>query len=178
MQPDLTGKGVGSDLPGVRSRLISAAHVGALSLALTLAFVSGANADNDDDAPSITGASNGGIASATTGGNISIGTIVTGENTGNSIQTGDISGPANLDGGEIDYPTNVNVSQDLSSPIATADGGDGGVASGPSSEPPEYNVNINNRDRNNNRSTATGVGEGGEGGTGGTGGSVTVTTNP
>lgn len=178
MQPDLTGEGVFCPMPGVRSRLVTAAHAGALTLALTLVFVSGANADSKDDRPIITGASNGGIASATTGGNISIGTIVTGENTGNSIQTGDISGPADLNGGEIDYPTNVNVSQDLSSPIATADGGDGGVAAAPSTEPPEYNVNINNRDKNNNRSTATGIGEGGEGGSGGTGGSVTVTTNP
>jgi hypothetical protein len=157
--------------------LVRAAHVGTLTLALALAFVSGANADTDDDTPNITGASNGGVASATTGGNISIGTIVTGENTGNSISTGNISGPADLNGGEIDYPTNVNVSQDLSSPIATADGGDGGVAS-PPFDGSDVTVDINNRDRNNNRSSATGIGEGGAGGSGGTGGDVTVTTTP
>ncbi len=178
MQPDVSGKGgVGCGLPGVRSMLVCAAQIGALTLALTLAFVSGASADSDDETPNITGASNGGIASATTGGNISIGTIVTGENTGNSIATGDISGPANLSGGEIDYPTNVNVSQDLSSPIATADGGAGGVAA-PPVDGADVDVRINNRDKNNNRSSAVGTGEGGAGGAGGTGGDVTLTTTP
>lgn len=162
---------------GVRAKLACAAQAGVLTLALTLALTTGARAEDNDDTPNITGASNGGVASATTGGNISIGTIVTGENTGNSIQTGNISGPAELNGGEIDYPTNVNVSQDLSSPIATADGGDGGVAS-PPFDGSDVTVDINNRDRNNNRSSAVGTGEGGAGGAGGTGGDVTVTTTP
>jgi hypothetical protein len=79
--------------------------------------------------PQQVGASNGGVASATTGGDVEIGQIITGENTGNSIATGDISGPAEISGGEIDYPTDVTVSLMLGPPIATADGGDEGTAS-------------------------------------------------
>ncbi|MFN8590274.1 MAG: hypothetical protein U0031_02350 [Thermomicrobiales bacterium] len=128
--------------------------------------------------PVNTGASNGGIATATSGGNVNIGEIVTGENTGNSIQTGDISGPAEINGGEIDYPTDVNVTLDVGPPIATADGGDGGQATPASPEPPDLNVRINNSDKNNNKSNATGIGEGGEGGAGGDGGSAVIGTTP
>jgi hypothetical protein len=73
-------------------------------------------------------ASNGGIASATSGGDVDIGEIVTGENTGNSIITGDIGGPAELDGGEIAYPTEINVTQIVEPSSATADGGEQGEA--------------------------------------------------
>ncbi|MCA9880893.1 MAG: hypothetical protein KC442_24010, partial [Thermomicrobiales bacterium] len=144
---------------------------------LGLAFgvaASGALADSRKDGTQNTGASNGGVATATTDGDITIGEIVTGENTGNSISTGNIAGSAELHGGEIDYPTNVNITQNIEAPIAVASGGDYGVASGPGLEPPELNVNIDNRDKNNNKSTATGIGEGGAGGTGGSGGDATV----
>jgi len=86
--------------------------------------------DSDLEAPEpqAAEASNGGVASATTDGDVDIGQIVTGENTGNSIVTGDITGPAEIDGGEIDYPTDVTITQILGPPVATADGGDEGTA--------------------------------------------------
>ncbi|MCC7025077.1 MAG: hypothetical protein IT338_19755 [Thermomicrobiales bacterium] len=61
------------------------------------------------------------------------------------------------------------MTQNLGPLIATADGGDGGQAPGPSQEPPELNINIDNTDRNRNdsRRDATGVGQGGEGSAGG-----------
>jgi hypothetical protein len=135
-------------------------------------------ADPGSSGPINTGASNGGIASASSGGNVSIGEIVTGENTGNSIVTGDIYGAADIGGGDIDYPTDVNVTLEVGPPIASADGGDGGQATAPSPEGPQYDVNINNRDRTNNRSDATAVGEGGEGGEGGAGGDVIIGGEP
>ena len=104
-----------------------------VAVALTLAGLSALNpaigAESATPEMQQAGASNGGVASATTGGNIDIGQIITGENTGNSIATGDISGPAAINGGEIDYPTDVTISQILGPPIATADGGDDGTAS-------------------------------------------------
>jgi hypothetical protein len=121
-----------------------------------------------------TGASNGGTASASSGGNVNIGQIVTGENTGNSIATGDVAGESNISGGDINYPTDVNVSLNVGPPIASADGGDYGSATAPSPKPPEYTVNIDNKSKNNNKSSATGIGEGGAGGAGGDGGSVIV----
>lgn len=157
-----------------RTRLLA----GCLSLGLALGAVAllapGVSAESRGVGTQNTGASNGGVASASTDGDIDIGEITTGENTGNSIMTGDIAGSAELNGGEIDYPTNVNISQNLEAPIALAGGGDNGVASGPGLEPPELNVNIDNRDKNNNKSDATGIGEGGAGGAGGTGGDVTI----
>ncbi len=63
--------------------------------------------------------------------------------------------------------------------IADASGGnEGDAATSPADQPPNFNVNINNRDTNNNRSDATGIGEGGEGGAGGAGGDVTINGLP
>jgi hypothetical protein len=73
-------------------------------------------------------ASNGGVASATTGGSVEIGQIVTGENTGNSIATGDIVGPAELHGGETTSPVEITVTQEIGPPTVDASGGDGGTA--------------------------------------------------
>ena len=157
---------------GVTARLLAAA---ALALTVCGAAIGGAGAQ-DSSGPITTGASNGGIASASSGGEIHIGTIVTGENTGNSISTGDIAGAAELHGGEIDYPTTVNVYQNDAPIISTADGGDYGTASPPEGDGPEVDIDINNEDRNrnDNRSDATGIGEGGEGGEGGDGGDVVI----
>jgi hypothetical protein len=156
--------------------LIRFGFAAAIAIGCGSALSGAAVAESKDAVPTITGASNGGIASASTGGNVSIGQIITGENTGNSIVTGDITGNAELSGGDIDYPTDVVVSQELGPPIATADGGDYGEAKAPSTKPPEYNVNIDNTDknRNDNRSDATGIGEGGSGGQGGSGGTVII----
>lgn len=149
------------------------AVVGIAVLAFGSASLAQVSAD-EPDGPMNTGASNGGIATASSGGEITIGQIITGENSGNSIVTGNITGAAELHGGEIDYPTDVNVSQDSTGPIALANGGEGGTATGPESEPPVYNVDI----KNNNRSNAKGIGEGGAGGTGGSGGDVVVNPAP
>ena len=99
----------------------ASAHIPTLGAELTAT-------DMQASEPQAAEASNGGVASATTGGEVNIGRIITGENTGNSIITGDISGPAEIDGGEIDYPTDVTVSLILGPPVATADGGDDGTA--------------------------------------------------
>jgi hypothetical protein len=166
------GVRVDGALRGASLRFLTAA---ATALTVCGAVVGGASAD-DPSGPITTGASNGGIASASSGGEIHIGTIVTGENTGNSISTGNIAGSAELHGGEIDYPTNVNVYQNDAPLIATADGGDYGNASPPEGDGPEVDIDINNEDRNrnDNRSDATGIGEGGEGGEGGDGGDVII----
>jgi hypothetical protein len=168
------GVALGSGVPsGALARFTAAT---ALALALASAAVATVSADQPQDGPINTGASNGGIASASSGGNVSIGEIVTGENTGNSIVTGNITGSADIAGGDIDYPTDVNVTLNIGPPIASAEGGDYGTATGPSPDPPVYNVNIDNTDknRNDNRSKATGIGEGGEGGQGGSGGDVII----
>lgn len=99
----------------------ASAHVPTLGAELTAT-------DLQASEPQAAEASNGGVATATTSGDVDIGQIITGENTGNSIVTGDISGPAEIDGGEIDYPTDVTVSLILGPPVATADGGDEGTA--------------------------------------------------
>ena len=161
-------------LRGALTRLTCAA---ALALACGSVSLTNAGAEDRDDFDSVeVGASNGGVANATSGGNVIIGEIITGENSGNSINTGDIVGNAEINGGTIDYPTDVNVSQDIGPLIASADGGEGGEAEGPGSEPPQYNVNIDNvdKDKNINRNTATGTGEGGQGGTGGSGGTINI----
>jgi hypothetical protein len=160
----------------IRSALIRFGFAAALALACGGGPSGEVGAKTQDTGPINTGASNGGIASASSGGNVSIGQIITGENTGNSIVTGNITGNAELHGGEIDYPTDVNVSQDIGPLMATADGGDYGEASAPSPKPPEYHIDIDNTDknRNDNRSDATGIGEGGEGGQGGSGGTVII----
>jgi hypothetical protein len=141
----------------IRALLVRVACV--LVLAITSAGVlpSGAAAATPETPPQSTaGASNGGVATATTGGNVSIGEITTGVNTGNSITTGDISGSADITGGEIAYPTDVNVSLQTGPPIADASGGDGGQATG---APPgdQVDVNIDNTDKNvnDNRSKAS-----------------------
>ena len=115
---------------GTAARLARGAVGAAVVVALagTSAFIPAVGADSSTPEVQEADASNGGDASATTGGSVDIGQIITGENTGNSIVTGDISGPAAFDGGEIDYPTDVTISQILGRPIATADGGDEGTA--------------------------------------------------
>jgi hypothetical protein len=100
----------------------------AMAFAGTAMLFSSTGAESTKSDPQQAGASNGGVASASTDGDVEIGQIVTGENTGNSIITGDISGPAEIDGGEIDYPTDVTVTQILGPPMTTADGGDYGTA--------------------------------------------------
>ena len=110
-------------------------------------------------------ASNGGVATVSSGGEVTIDQIVTGENTGNSITTGDISGPASIDGGEIDYPTEVTVTQIEGPLISDASGGDAGKAeTSPEDDAADANDNDNDNgkdddltiiNKNDNRSKAT-----------------------
>ena len=132
-----------------------------LTLAGLSALIPAIGAESSTPELQQAGASNGGVASATTGGNVDIGQIITGENTGNSIATGDISGPAAIDGGEIAYPTDVTISQTLGPPVASADGGDEGTtnSSDDDSQSEEKNSGTNGEDikiinRNDNRSEA------------------------
>jgi hypothetical protein len=142
---------------GTRAHLVRVACV--LLFAFTSAGVlpgSAVAATPETPPQSTAGASNGGVATATTGGTVSIGEITTGVNTGNSITTGDISGSADITGGEIAYPTDVNISQEIAPPIADASGGDAGQAQGAPSDG-QVDVNIDNTDKNvnNNKSKSS-----------------------
>jgi hypothetical protein len=128
-------------------------------------FASAAGAETTSPQPQQVGASNGGVASTTSDGNVAIGEIVTGQNTGNSISTGDIAGSAELDGGEISYPTEVSVVLIVEPSIASADGGDNGEATASADETTtdgtadrDGNGDITIINRNENRSSATAVG--------------------
>jgi hypothetical protein len=103
-------------------------------------------------------ASTGGIASSTADGNVSIDQIITGENTGNTIATGDIAGSAEIHGGEIAYPTEVNVSLTIASQISDASGGDTGKATTSNETvPPKDHIDVNTtvdiRNENTNENT-------------------------
>ena len=135
----------------------------AVALAGMIALLPAAVAQPPATEPQVAQGSNGGVASAITGGEVNIGQIITGENTGNSIVTGDVAGAAEIDGGAIDYPTDVTVSLEIGPPSATADGGDEGTAnaSDDDSQRDDGNTNagkdgedITIINRNDNRSTA------------------------
>jgi hypothetical protein len=121
-------------------------------------FASAVGAETTSLEPQQVGASNGGVASTTSEGNVEIGEIVTGENTGNSVVTGDVAGSAEFNGGENDYPTEINVTLIVEPSITSADGGDAGEAkitpdrSDDDDDSVENNVTIINR--NDNRSSA------------------------
>jgi len=129
MQPTgIARNGIAPGTAQLAGAIIRVGTAVALTFAGASALISVAGAETTRPELQQVGASNGGVASATTDGDVEIGRIVTGENTGNSIVTGDIGGPAEIDGGEIDYPTDVTVTQILGPPTATADGGDAGTA--------------------------------------------------
>lgn len=119
--------------------------------------------------------STGGVATAEGSSSVQTGDIITGMNTGHSVDTGGTTdGDLNVTVAEMSSESNLDFVAEVGAQIADASGGDDGEAStSPGSDPPNYNVNI----KNNNKSSATGIGEGGEGGTGGSGGDVTV-NNP
>ena len=141
----------------------TAARIGAVMfLALTIggAGISPARAESTDDDVHAANASNGGVASATTGGSVTIEEITTGENAGNTIVTGDISGSAEFDGGDTAYPTDV-VSLEIGPQTVDASGGDGGEAIArpgdeTSRENDEGDITIINK--NDNRSNAVAQG--------------------
>lgn len=143
-----------------------------LSVALA-GFVAPASAD--DTAPLNAVSSTGGVATAEGNSSVQTGDIVTGMNTGHSVETGGTTdGDITVTVAEMSSESNLEVVAEIGPQIADASGGDEGDASTSPGTNPDFHVNINNRDRNNNESNATGIGEGGAGGTGGSGGDVTI----
>lgn len=143
-----------------------------VSVAL-VGFVSPASAD--DAAPMNAVSSTGGVATAEGSSSVQTGDIVTGMNTGHTVETGGTTnGDILVTVAEMNSESNLDVVAEVGPQIADASGGDDGDASTSPGTDPAFNVKINNRDRNNNESTATGTGEGGAGGAGGTGGDVTI----
>ena len=130
-----------------------------------VAFVEAAGAEANPAEFQIANASNGGVGSATVAGStITIKQIVTGDNDGNTIITGDIVGSAEFHGGETASPTDIDISLDVGPQTVDASGGDGGEAVASSPEVPARanetgniiieNTNIN---RNDNSSEATAI---------------------
>ena len=132
----------------------------------------------DEDAPPLNAVSStGGVATATGSSSVTTGDIITGLNTGHTVDTGGTSnGDLTVTVAEMTSESNLEVVAEIGPQIADAAGGDGGEASASPAAEPQFNVNIDNTDRTNNRSDATAVGEGGEGGEGGSGGDVIIGT--
>lgn len=160
--PGNASTGAAPRAAGVRGALIRVGIAAVVALTGASARIPAASAQPSTTEPQAAEASNGGVASATTGGEVNIGQIITGENTGNSIATGDVAGSAEINGGAIDYPTDVTVSLELGPPVATADGGDEGSANASdddSQSDDDTNAGKDGEDitiinRNDNRSTA------------------------
>jgi hypothetical protein len=153
MQP--TGIASGGATSGAAQlilRLVRVEIAVAIALAGTMALLPAAGAEPTTKAPQSAGASNGGVATTTSSGAVDIGEIITGENTGNSIATGDISGPAELHGGEIGYPTEVVIMLVVEPSIASADGGDDGTANA-TDDDSQHEGDINEGDVNKDTGT-------------------------
>ena len=116
--------------------------------------------NTSDESAETAEAGNGGTATSTSGGEVNIGQIITGENTGNTIITGNISGPAEISGGEIDYPTDVNVSLNNAPLVADASGGDTNEASatdngGAANQDGEADIKVINKNDNESNAVIT-----------------------
>jgi hypothetical protein len=149
--------------------------VGACTLFAT-AMVSVPVAADEGDPPVNAVSSTGGVANASADTSVQTGDIVTGMNTGHSVETGGTSqGDLIVTVAEMSSESNLEVIAEVGPQIADASGGDEGDAQATPGSHPNFNVNIDNKDTNRNRSSATGIGEGGAGGAGGSGGDVTVT---
>jgi hypothetical protein len=160
--------------PIARSRDVALAGAAAM-FALALIAVP---ALAEDDPPLNAVSSTGGVATAEGSSSVQTGDIVTGLNTGHTVETGGTTnGDINVNVDAMSSAADLAVIAEIGPQIADASGGDGGeAATSPGDDPPEYNINIDNTDnnRNDNRSDATGIGEGGQGGQGGSGGNVIV----
>ena len=161
---------------GSRAAFAGAAAAFALTLVASSALAS------DISAPLNAVSSTGGIATAEGSSSVTTGDIITGLNTGHSVDTGGATnGDVIVTVDSMSSSADLQVVAEIGPQIADASGGDGGqAATSPGNEPPVYNVNIDNTDKNknDNRSTATGIGEGGEGGEGGAGGNVIIGEEP
>ncbi len=156
--------------PMARQRLVRTALSGTTAfLAMSLLVLP--VLANDVSAPLNSVSSTGGVATAEGTSNVTTGDIVTGFNTGHSVDTGGTSnGDLIVTVAEMSTDADLAVIAEVGSQIADASGGDGGEAlTTPGPQGPDINVDIDNTDknRNDNRSDATGIGEGGEGGEGG-----------
>jgi hypothetical protein len=135
----------------------------------------------DSTAPLNAVSSTGGVATATGSSSVTTGDIVTGYNTGHTVETGGTSnGDLTVTVDAMSSAADLEVVAEIGPQIADASGGDNGKSTTTPGAHPEYNVNIDNTDKNknDNRSNATGIGNGGEGGTGGSGGTVVVGEEP
>jgi hypothetical protein len=121
------------------------------ALALGCLVVGSASAESPDAGAQSAEASTGGTASSSADGNVAIDQIITGDNTGNAITTGDIAGSAEIQGGEIAYPTEVNVSLTIAPQVTDASGGDAGKATTTHENvPPQDDIDIDNTVINRN----------------------------
>jgi hypothetical protein len=161
--------------PGRRLTVgVKALAIGACAFLATSAAWVPAAAD-EGDPPVNAVSSTGGVATASADTSVQTGDIITGMNTGHSVQTGGTSqGDLIVTVAEMSSESNLEVIAEVGPQIADASGGDDGEAQAMPGSHPNFNVNIDTRDTNKNRSSATGIGEGGAGGAGGSGGDVTV----
>lgn len=151
---------------------IKAFAVGACAVLATATIWAPAFAD-DGDLPVNAVSSTGGVATASADTSVQTGDIITGQNTGHSVQTGGTSqGDLIVTVAEMSSESNLEVIAEVGPQIADASGGDDGLAEVTPGDLPDIDIDVDSK--NNNRSSATGIGEGGAGGTGGTGGDVTV----
>ena len=158
------------------SDVVRLAVGGVVFTALLLASGEFARAE-EVSTPTNTVASTGGVATATGEANVTTGDIVTGFNTGHSVETGGATnGDVIVTVAEMGSAADLAVVAEVGSQIADASGADGGEATSTPPNLPDVDVDIDNSDknRNDNRSDATGIGEGGEGGEGGDGGDVVI----
>jgi hypothetical protein len=159
MQPtNIAGHGTAPSAHRLHCALVRVGMAVGIVLSGASALSPAAAAQSTTQEPQTAEASNGGVASTSSDGTVEIGEIVTGENTGNSIVTGDIAGSADLHGGEIGYPTEINVTLIVEPSIATASGGDTGEATTTpddgNKDSKDGNDDITIINRNDNRSKA------------------------
>jgi hypothetical protein len=149
--------------------------VGACAFLATATVWVSVSAADDEALPVNVVSSTGGVANAEANTSVQTGDIITGMNTGHSVETGGTSqGDLIVTVAEMSSESNLEVVAEVGPQIADASGGDDGQAEATPGEPADIDIDVDNK--SNNRSSATGIGEGGAGGTGGTGGDVTVTT--
>jgi hypothetical protein len=149
--------------------------------ALALLTAPAAAEEPEDTQPLNAVSSTGGVANATGSSSVTTGDIVTGYNTGHTVETGGTSnGDLTVTVDAMSSQADLEVRAEIGPQIADASGGDGGKSTTTPGAHPEFNVNIDNTDKNknDNRSSATGIGNGGAGGTGGSGGTIIVGEEP
>ena len=177
----MAGRGQG-ERPLAAGRSGSRAALAGATATLALTLLAAPALASDISAPLNAVSSTGGVATATGSSSVTTGDIITGLNTGHTVDTGGTSnGDLTVTVDAMSSDAALDVVAEVGTQIADASGGDGGeAATSPGNEPPVYNVNIDNTDknRNDNRSDATGIGEGGEGGQGGEGGNVIIGEEP